>query len=202
MASAEGPMKVMPSRAQRSAKVGSSATKPQPTHTASARVASRASSSRSWFRYGRALAGPSDQATSASRTNMAAGSASVYRAMTRMGSVPAGSAALRSRTAWTSRIADSPRLTTAIRRKGGRSEAPLLDAMYPSLPCREGYWRVTSPTGSSDLSPASLSAASPSGAAPPAGPGSEPVAARSELRGMNAMTTAMAAATTTTARKT
>ena len=50
MASPLGPMKVMPSRSQRSAKAGSSATKPQPTQTASAFVATRARSRVAWSR--------------------------------------------------------------------------------------------------------------------------------------------------------
>ena len=50
IASAGGPMKVSSIRSHSSAKAGSSATKPQPTHTASALVSSRARSSSAWSR--------------------------------------------------------------------------------------------------------------------------------------------------------
>ena len=59
IASPLGPMKVMPSSAMRSAKAASSATKPQPTHTASARTSVSTFARRSWLRYGRSDAGPS-----------------------------------------------------------------------------------------------------------------------------------------------
>ena len=113
MASGGGPMNVTPSRAHSSAKAGSSATNPQPTQAASARLAVRARPSSAWSRYG--LPAPvarSRTASSAARTNIARRSASVCRAMTR---VPCPCSALSSRTARMSRIAGSPLLTTAIR---------------------------------------------------------------------------------------
>ena len=58
IASGLGPMKVTPISRHSSAKPGSSATKPQPTQTASAPVSSSAVRSRSWSRYGRSDAGP------------------------------------------------------------------------------------------------------------------------------------------------
>ncbi len=58
IASALGPMKTTPSRSHRSAKAGSSATKPHPTQAASAPVSRSARSSTAWSRYGRADAGP------------------------------------------------------------------------------------------------------------------------------------------------
>ena len=114
MASPEGPMKVMPRDSTRSANAGSSATNPQPTHTASARASVRTFARRSWLRYGRSTAGPSGWASSASRANIAERSASVWSAMVTMGS-RSGCSALRSRTAWMRRMAASPRLTMAIR---------------------------------------------------------------------------------------
>jgi hypothetical protein len=57
---------------------------------------------------------------SASRTNIAPGSASVYSAIVWIGSAPGSQ--FRSRTAWTSRMAASPRLTMAIRENGTRLE--------------------------------------------------------------------------------
>jgi len=77
IASPDGPTNVMPSEVTRSANAASSATKPQPTHTASARASVSTRASRSWFRYGRSDAGPSGYASSASRANMAVRSASV-----------------------------------------------------------------------------------------------------------------------------
>ena len=50
IASGLGPMKVTPIRSHSSAKVGSSATKPQPTHAASAPLSSSARSSTAWSR--------------------------------------------------------------------------------------------------------------------------------------------------------
>ena len=58
MASGLGPMNVTPTRSHSSAKVGSSATKPQPTQAASAPVSRRARSRTVWSRYGRSDAGP------------------------------------------------------------------------------------------------------------------------------------------------
>ena len=112
IASALGPMNVTPRRVQRSAKAGSSATKPQPTQAASAWLSVSARSRTARSMYGRAEAGPSGYASSASRANMAVRSSSVCSAIVRIGSPPA---AFRSRTAWMSRIADSPRFTIAIR---------------------------------------------------------------------------------------
>ena len=51
-------MKVTPIFSHSSANAGSSATKPQPTQAASARVSTSARSSTAWSRYGRADAGP------------------------------------------------------------------------------------------------------------------------------------------------
>ncbi len=59
IASGLGPMNVTPSFSHSSANAGSSATNPQPTQAASARVSTRARSSAAWSRYGRAEAGPS-----------------------------------------------------------------------------------------------------------------------------------------------
>ena len=50
IASGDGPMNVMPSRPQSSANPASSATKPQPTQTASALASLRARSSSAWSR--------------------------------------------------------------------------------------------------------------------------------------------------------
>ena len=50
IASGLGPMKVTPIRPHSSANAGSSATKPQPTHAASASVSRRARSSTAWSR--------------------------------------------------------------------------------------------------------------------------------------------------------
>src|SRR6185312_8495486 len=106
-------MKVSFKRAQSSAKAMSSATKPQPTHTASAFDSSKARSSSAWSRY----AMPADvlrsvTASSAWRTNMARRSASVCKAIA---VIPHPYSAFSSRTARIRRTAASPLLTTAIR---------------------------------------------------------------------------------------
>jgi hypothetical protein len=66
MASGLRPTKVTPIRSHSSANAGSSATKPQPTHAASAPVATSARSSTFRSRYERADAGPRSYAMPAS----------------------------------------------------------------------------------------------------------------------------------------
>src|SRR6185312_611759 len=104
--SADGPMKVMPSRSHSSANSAFSDTKPQPGQTASS--------------------GPISTASSAWRTNVACRSAAVYTAMTRSAGRPS---AFHSRTALISRMAGSPRLTIATRwkAKSGRLIALLTE---------------------------------------------------------------------------
>ena len=106
-------MNVSSRRSQSSAKAMSSATKPQPTHTASALDSSRARSSSAWSRYAMpAEVLRSVTASSAWRTNIARRSASVCSAMVFM---PQSYSAFSSRTARIRRTAASPLLTTAIR---------------------------------------------------------------------------------------
>ena len=138
IAAGGGPMKVSFRRAQSSAKAMSSATKPQPTHTASALDSSRARSSSAWSRYGM----PADvlrsvTASSAWRTNMARRSASVCRAIVVM---PHPYSAFNSRTARIRRTAASPLLTTAIRlgnlTVGGSVVEPRLSRRQGPYRCR------------------------------------------------------------------
>jgi len=124
MASALGPMKGDARACRRGRRTrGSRPTNPQPGHTASAPVSSRARSSTAMSTYGPRRGGAEVVGDGRTRaTNIAVASPVVCRAIVWTVLAPGGVEG--SRTACSSRMADSPRLTIAMRRN---------DTTFPSL---------------------------------------------------------------------
>ena len=146
IASGLGPMKVTPMRSHSSAKAGSSATKPQPTHAASAPVSTQRPLEHRVVEVGPlATPGPGRRRRPPRGRTSPRARASVCSATVSMRCPPGPACALRSRTAWMSRIAASPRLTMAMRRNidhafrvnAGRQRSALPQVMARAC---HGFW--------------------------------------------------------------